>query len=72
MDDEYDYGADVERAEYDSGPFCRHWGDPGDCEEACAACGHPCRQHPYDDSCEVLECACEGFSKGDTARGEAG
>ena len=24
---------------YESGPFCRHYGDPGECEEVCAKCG---------------------------------
>lgn len=30
---------------YESGPFCKHWGDPSDCEEVCARCGHPCCAH---------------------------
>lgn len=52
MEDEFE--------DYDSGPFCRHWGDPSDCEEVCAACDHSCPQHSYyDDECN--ECDCRAF-----------
>ena len=52
---------------WESGPFCRHWGDPSDCDERCATCGHLCRWHSYgdgktdcfededDDDCECTE-----------------
>ena len=45
--------------DYDTGPFCRHWRDPGDCEDKCAACGHRCADHRFGDgetSCYVCEC----------------
>jgi hypothetical protein len=46
--------------EYESGPFCRHWSDPADCDEVCARCGHPCRQHCGDDgSCDETGCTCQ-------------
>lgn len=48
---------DVSWEDYDSGPFCTHWGD-FDCD---CVCGHKCGRH--DDigagSCE--ECECEVF-----------
>ncbi len=42
--------------DYETGPFCRHWGDPSDCEDLCM-CGHQCSEHPWDD--EGSLCACE-------------
>ena len=42
---------------YESGPFCRHWGDPSDCDIRCAACGHRCGIHG-DDSCDESGCSC--------------
>ena len=48
----------------DSGPFCRHWGDPGDCDEKCVACGHICAVHDYyDDACKEEGCLCTFFLK---------
>ena len=46
------YGAgmsedDSEEPDVDSGPFCRHWGDPGDAHSA------------HDDSCR--ECDCQKY-----------
>lgn len=44
---------------YESGPFCRHWSDPADCDTLCK-CGHQCCQHSaYTDAC--AECDCEEF-----------
>lgn len=43
----------------DSGPFCRHWSEVGDCDEKCARCGHTCSDHGSlgDDSrCRVCDC----------------
>ena len=34
---------------YESGPFCRHWSDPADCDIKCAKCGHDCCHHGYGD-----------------------
>ena len=42
---------------YESGPFCRHWSDPADCEDLCALCSHPCGQHE-DDVCDTDGCDC--------------
>lgn len=40
-----------------SGPFCRHWRDPSDCDEVCANCGHHCCQHGFFDS-SCIDCEC--------------
>ncbi len=47
--------------DYESGPFCRHWGDPADCDEPCARCGHRCSDHPYDGCCDEDDCSCPDF-----------
>lgn len=54
MSDENDW------SDYESGPFCRHWGDPADCDIPCGRCGHRCSQHGGG-SCIVDECACDEF-----------
>ena len=36
MEDEGNY----EEEEWQSGPFCRHWSDPADCETCRAGCAH--------------------------------
>jgi hypothetical protein len=44
----------------DSGPFCRHYGDPASCE----ICGHRCTEHDLVAAkdggygCMVEECVC--------------
>ena len=44
--------------EYNSGPFCRHWSDPSDCEEVCL-CDHRCGRHESDaDDGACLDCDC--------------
>ena len=50
---------------YESGPFCHHWSDPGDCDAVCA-CGHKCREHGRygNEECEVDGCACKGPCEG--------
>lgn len=48
-----------EEGEFDSGPYCRHWGDPVDCDEKCAHCGHECCVHWALDGCQ--DCNCEEF-----------
>lgn len=45
---------------YDSGPFCRHWSDPSDCEELCV-CGHKCCEHYWAGN-ECRECLCEHYT----------
>ena len=55
------YGAgmsedDSEEPDVDSGPFCRHWGDPSDCAWLCT-CGDRCDAHSaHDDSCRECDC----------------
>lgn len=44
--------------DYDSGPYCRHWSDPVDCEERCV-CGHRCGQHYVTDDGFCSQCSCE-------------
>ena len=49
----------------DSGPFCRHWSHPADCDEPCATCGHLCCQHT-ESGCAAADesacvCACGSF-----------
>jgi hypothetical protein len=43
----------------ESGPFCRHFHDPADCEEVCI-CGHTCNYHGAnpDSGCLVGDCSC--------------
>ena len=51
---------------YETGPFCRHWSDPADCDIHCANCGHKCCQHDFNDGeCLVDGCDCEGWKDGD-------
>lgn len=47
---------------YESGPFCRHWGDPDDCDEVCKTCGHRCTRHGANDGdweCFEDGCSCQ-------------
>ena len=44
-------------AEHESGPFCRHWDDPSDCQLRCI-CGHLCRDHFVGNSTKCYECDC--------------
>ncbi len=32
---------------YDSGPYCRHYSDPSECEDVCSWCGHRCADHQF-------------------------
>jgi hypothetical protein len=54
-----------EEPEYETGPFCRHFGDPIDCEETCLRCGHRCPGHSISDPYECFECDCEGWREWD-------
>lgn len=45
--------------DFESGPFCRHWGD-GDCDEVCTRCGHKCGRHWYGE-CAEDGCDCPGW-----------
>lgn len=58
MSDEWD--------SYETGPFCRHWGDPSECDEVCATCGHKCSRHdidPDDSECMVQDCDCKKWEE---------
>lgn len=47
--------------EYESGPFCPHWGEPGACENECLreTCKHPCMTHSMSNGrCGVDGCPC--------------
>lgn len=57
-DEDLDFDEDVGGGECDSGPFCRHWSDPFDCEKVCARCGHLCGQHG-ESGCREEDCECE-------------
>lgn len=55
MDGTYDW------SNYDTGPFCRHWSDPSDCDRLCANCGHRCTMHAFEDGermCYEPDCRC--------------
>lgn len=64
MDDVGDAGEDSV-PEWNSGPFCRHWGDPIDCDILCANCGHRCPRHSAEDGetdCLLEDgCPCEAW-----------
>jgi hypothetical protein len=46
---------------YDSGPYCRHWFDPFECEQCragCATCGHSGLSHSVKPPSFCEECHC--------------
>jgi hypothetical protein len=54
----------------DSGPFCQHWGTPGECEECaapCASCSHALVEHGDNGAgpCSEDDCACAAFVSSD-------
>lgn len=49
---------DADDPGYESGPFCVHWSELGNCTETCFACKHPCHGHGGCRGGE-RECACE-------------
>lgn len=51
-------------ADYESGPFCRCWGELGFCENTCKRCGHFCKLH-FPESCEVEGCDCPAWESGE-------
>ena len=59
MDEDSVFDNDATSEEWDSGPFCQHWGDPSDCEILCA-CGHKCCEHGTG-PCKSESCHCNGF-----------
>ena len=53
---------------YSTGPFCRHYGDPSDCDDVCGRCGHLCHQHDQyedDSECNVDNCFCNTWAEED-------
>ena len=57
-------GEDTDWENYQTGPFCRHWSDPSDCDEVCATCGHKCTEHDFEapGECMVDGCKCKAFA----------
>ena len=53
---------------YETGPFCRHYGDPVDCDDRCKRCGHACHKHGAgvedDEPCSHAGCDCPGWVEG--------
>lgn len=51
----------------ESGPFCRHYSEPGLCDVLCARCGHSCDAHGSDGDhpCSECGCDCEGWKEPD-------
>jgi len=50
--------------DYESGPFCRHWSDPSECDECragCATCGHSGLDHDFNKPGACNECHCEAW-----------
>lgn len=55
---------DEDEVEIGTGPFCRHYSHPLDCDEKCARCGHPCGRHHYgNEESECFECGCEAWQE---------
>lgn len=52
--------------DYQSGPFCQHWSDPYDCEDACT-CRHACSRHNGSEECEEPDCGCPKFVEAEDA-----
>ena len=52
--------SEVNWEDYESGPFCPHWLEAGECDEKCK-CGHLCGVHWWDDDCSEDKCPCEKF-----------
>lgn len=60
MSDEEGAQPEEEVQDWQSGPFCQHYGDPSACDEKCA-CGHKCNAHQHD-YCIEADCPCEEWS----------
>jgi hypothetical protein len=59
---------EFEEQEIESGPFCRHFADPVDCDELCGnpACRHKCCEHEPQcgndtGQCDVDNCTCTAW-----------
>lgn len=60
MEDNVGFEQDEEDLEHDTGPFCRHYSDPSDCELDCVACGCRCPFHDYANG-ECMDCDCRHY-----------
>ena len=58
--------------ELESGPYCIHWYEPGDCDYLCI-CGHKCGYHSVivEGECLDDDCKCEQFEDADPKEREA-
>lgn len=54
--------------DFETGPFCRHWSDPSDCDKLCK-CGHTCRRHSLFEDGDCNECDCQHFTDVDDGAG---
>jgi hypothetical protein len=54
--------SDEDWSNYETGPFCRHWGDPSDCDRKCV-CGHTCVEHDFAEPGACMECDCKAFDE---------
>ena len=57
--------SDTDWTDYESGPFCRHWSSPSDCDELCGECQHRCTAHEMtegESGCNETDCNCEEWS----------
>lgn len=52
---------DEEGPEYETGPYCIHWCEPGDCDHPCLreGCKHRCDEHRGAGECKVEGCLCQ-------------
>lgn len=48
---DYEENSDEDWEDYQSGPYCQHWSDPGDCDEICANCGRTWPEHYRNEGC---------------------
>lgn len=62
MSDEEEQEDAPDSGPWESGPFCRHYGTPGECDVPCAnpECGHGCNVHGYPE-CGQPDCDCEQY-----------
>ena len=60
---------DTDWENYETGSFCRHYGDPSDCDKVCAKCGHKCTDHDFETpgECMVEGCECKEWKDKDDA-----
>lgn len=66
MSDEPEPSDDDDWSDYDSGPFCRHYSQLGDCDDICGACGHSCNMHDGGNDgngCDENGCTCPGWKE---------